>query len=248
MELPYGDSQLNYSEYHRRCGHRTDAGNGAPINYLAMMKRGTSRFVGEGYDLEFFPGDMYFIPLGFRYQSYWYGDEEVVWDSIAFKWFPGGEVYYPQRLDKGDGRLEAFVRFTDDFRRTDCSSICRFYSLIELFLPVMEKRSKPKLGKTAQDALNLMAADPRMTIGEAARLVGISESGLFGEFRKIGTTPVRARLEAQIARASELLVSTDMTVDEISELCGFSSPAYFYRVFRKITKKTTREVRASRMM
>ena len=248
MGLPYGDSQLNYSEYIRKPGHHTDASRGAPFNYLAMMKAGNSRFVGEGYDLEFSPGELYFIPFGFRYHSYWYGAEEVIWDSIAFRWFPGGSGYYPQRLDGGNGRLESFQSFTKKFRRVDCAAISKFYAMMELFLPAMEKRSKPHLGKAAQSALDLMVRDPEITVSEAAKRSGISESGLFCEFRKIGTTPVKARLDAQINYARELLISTDMTVDEISEKCGFSSSAYFYRVFRKVTGKTTREIRAERMM
>ena len=44
------------------------------------------------------------------------------------------------------------------------------------------------------------------------------------------------------------LLDSQKSIDEIAEECGFSSAAYFYRVFRKVTGKTTRELRFERMM
>jgi len=46
-----------------------------------------------------------------------------------------------------------------------------------------------------------------------------------------------------IQNALHLLSSTDMTIEEISEECGFSSSNYFRKVFKNITKASPKELR-----
>ena len=104
-------------------------------------------------------------------------------------------------------------------------------------------RSRPRFSSRRR-----LRTDYDLSVAEVAKRCNVSETGLYAEFRKLGTTPVKYRMEEQIKRAEKLLVTTDLTALEISEICGFSSEAYFYRVFRRLTGKTTREVRYERMM
>ena len=241
-----GDEWLSYNRGMRKNGHHTDSSTGSTFHYLARMKQGKSRFVGEGFDLEFNEGEMYFIPKGFKYHSYWYGVSNVIWDVIAFRWLPGDTVYIPQKLN--DKNSIAFDKFIDEFIETDCESVSQFFHLFGMITLDMKKDGRNTLDKRASAALRIMLSDPLVTVGEAAKRAGISESGLYSEFRKTGTTPVKARLTAQIKKATELLTTTDMTVEAISEQIGFSSTSYFYQTFRKLTGKTTRYIRSSGMM
>jgi AraC-like DNA-binding protein len=59
-----------------------------------------------------------------------------------------------------------------------------------------------------------------------------SESCFIRRFREaMGQTPARYVQDRRIARASELLVSTDQSIDEVARRCGFANRYYFSRVF-----------------
>ena len=68
-----------------------------------------------------------------------------------------------------------------------------------------------------------------------ARLAEIalsSESRFIRRFREAtGRTPARYVQERRLERASELLVSTDYSIDRIAEASGFANRYYFTRVF-----------------
>ena len=68
-----------------------------------------------------------------------------------------------------------------------------------------------------------------------AQLAGIalsSESRFIRRFREAtGRTPARYVQERRLERASELLVSTDYSIDRIAESSGFANRYYFTRVF-----------------
>lgn len=230
----------------RHTGAHTDSRKGAKTHFLAKMHKGVGRFVGEGIDISFHPGDIFYIPIGFHYDSYWDNDlsgEDVVWDSISFSWFPENIEYPPQRLELSDTLRGEFDRLTSSFDRIDCKTVGGFYSLLAKLVCEMKPIEEKRTSELFETASRYLKNDPSLSVGDTARLCGVSESGLFAEFHSFGTTPIKVRLKAQLDRATELLATTDLTVEEISERCGFGSAAYFYRAFRKHTGKTTRQVR-----
>ena len=125
--MPVSNIKFSYGRVTTRTGHHTDASRGAVSNYLAKMISGTGRFVGEGYDLTFNPGDMYFIPYGFRYHSYWTG-EPVVWDSIAFDWIPDKNNYPPQLLHPDAAQELIFGELIGSWHQSS-AVVGKFYSL-----------------------------------------------------------------------------------------------------------------------
>ena len=59
-----------------------------------------------------------------------------------------------------------------------------------------------------------------------------SESLFIRRFREVtGQTPARYVQDRRVHRAAELLVSTDQTIDQIADCCGFANRYYFTRVF-----------------
>ncbi len=239
-------SQLLYMRLSRHTGAHTDSRNGAITHFLAKMHKGVGRFVGEGIDISFRPGDIFYIPIGFRYDSYWDNDlpgEDVVWDSIGFSWFPESIEYPPQRLELSEPLRDEFDRLISSFDKTDCKAVGDFYSLLAKLVCEMKPSEEKRTSELFETASRYLKSDPSLSVGDTARLCGVSESGLFAEFHSFGTTPIKVRLKAQLDRATELLATTDLTVEEISERCGFGSAAYFYRALRKHTGKTTRQIR-----
>jgi transcriptional regulator GlxA family with amidase domain len=66
----------------------------------------------------------------------------------------------------------------------------------------------------------------RLTVREIAARAGLSTRTLIRRFHETtGTTPLRWLHEQRLARARELLETTDLTVDRISGLCGLGTAA-----------------------
>ncbi len=65
-----------------------------------------------------------------------------------------------------------------------------------------------------------------------AKIAHTSESCFIRRFREaMGQTPARYVQERRVARASELLVCTEQSIDEVAQRCGFANRYYFSRVF-----------------
>lgn len=71
-----------------------------------------------------------------------------------------------------------------------------------------------------------------MSNADLAKIAQSSESRFIRRFREAtGRTPARYVQERRLERASELLISTDFSIDKIAEGCGFANRYYFTRVF-----------------
>lgn len=95
-------------------------------------------------------------------------------------------------------------------------------------------------------AVDLLCRDPqeRFTLDGLARRCGLSRSRLAELFRaQVGVAPV-AFLETQrLRRARELLEHTSLSIAEIADQTGFSSPFYLSLRFKKHLKLSPRDYR-----
>jgi AraC-like DNA-binding protein len=74
--------------------------------------------------------------------------------------------------------------------------------------------------------------DQPLNNARLAEIARASESRFIRRFREAtGRTPGRYVQDRRLRRAAELLVSTDRTIDQIAETCGFANRYYFTRVF-----------------
>lgn len=88
----------------------------------------------------------------------------------------------------------------------------------------------------ALEMIDRRLTDPALPVGDLARAVCLSEV----QFRKLfhrmtGLSPVRFIQKRRIERACVLLRSSEMTIEQIAEACGFSDLPFFYRVFKAWT-------------
>lgn len=82
------------------------------------------------------------------------------------------------------------------------------------------------------------------TVGDLAREVGLSRAHFARAFRiSMGVPPHRYVLECRVARAKELLATTDQSLLEIALSVGFSSQSHFTETFRQLTGCTPRRFR-----
>lgn len=74
-----------------------------------------------------------------------------------------------------------------------------------------------------------------MKLGELAAHVGVSARQLERLFMSfLNTSPSKYYLSIRLEKARNLLRQTELSVTEISVLCGFASPTHFARAYRKV--------------
>ena len=71
-------------------------------------------------------------------------------------------------------------------------------------------------------------------IDDMAKASAISRTECFRCFQTVlGKSPVEYLTEYRLSMATTMLVNSERTLSEISNLCGFNSPSYFGKLFRK---------------
>jgi len=79
---------------------------------------------------------------------------------------------------------------------------------------------------------------------DIARYCQTNQTELYEAFKLVrGHTPVTAKHKIIVKMACELLITTDMSIEEISTKLGFGNAAYFRKIFFEQTQKTPREFR-----
>lgn len=80
-------------------------------------------------------------------------------------------------------------------------------------------------------------------VAVAARMTPSHLARLFREGR--GVTPMRYLWSVRLKQSLQLLRETGLTVAEVSDRCGFSNPQHFSKMFKKESRQTPGEYRAS---
>jgi AraC-like DNA-binding protein len=76
--------------------------------------------------------------------------------------------------------------------------------------------------------------DPQLSVQRLAQQSGCSADHLAQLFRDVSGEHLLARINRlRVERAQRLLAETSLAVKEIAWACGFASPGYFIRVFRR---------------
>lgn len=102
-----------------------------------------------------------------------------------------------------------------------------------LFQPDAAPRDA-KVLKWLCPAFQLLAStDGKVTVSDLARVVMCSPTHLRRLFQKVvGMSPQQWLLERRLRKAAQLLQTTDKTVQQIADECGFESLSHFSRYFK----------------
>lgn len=98
-----------------------------------------------------------------------------------------------------------------------------------------------------REAINYMNGNlsRRINMDELASRVYLSHSGLIWKFRQeIGTTPSKYLIHLRLRYAKHLLLSSNDSIAQISERCGYSGSFYFTKAFHAYTGMSPTEFRA----
>ncbi|MBQ8092620.1 MAG: helix-turn-helix transcriptional regulator [Clostridia bacterium] len=86
----------------------------------------------------------------------------------------------------------------------------------------------------------------QITLSDIAQSALISESECLRCFKStIGHPPIQFLKQLRVRKAAELLVSSNLKINEISDRCGFQDSGYFTRAFRELKGMTPNQFRQS---
>ena len=233
-----------------RAGHHYyDNRSGAPLNYLAYLISGECRIESENNTYRFRTGDIIYVPKGYHYQSFWSGERI---EFVTFAFFDTGtreELRTQPLVIPADPSLaEAMLTIpTERGGAVTCRSLSRFYDVLDRLMPYLVQ-GNGRDSKMVKQAKIYIADHPRCTVPEMAAACGVSESYLYVVFRREGVTPNSVKLQVLCEMAVDLLTTTDLRVEEIAEYLGFSSDAYFRKIFKKQTGMSPIATRKTAMM
>lgn len=245
MNTTYFYNSFRFNSYCFSHSHFTDNSAGIRLNYLAYMTAGRGTLVTDSKKLEVTAGDIFYIPGGLKYQSYWESDDIVSWDSYGFEVLPekSGICLSLQKLTPDESMREQLALLSSD-KTVSCRSVGLLYTIFGSLLSKMELADNGADFQIMKTVSECFETNPHCKIEEVAKACQYSVPGLYSYFsRHLGTTPnaIRHRILRQKAKA--LLTTTNMPIEEISEVLGFSSSSYFRKFLRSETGMTPTEIR-----
>ena len=238
--------------YSFRTYRHNDNSCGISCHYLAKMTAGRARFVTEdGEVMEVADGEIFYLPLGLRYRSYWYGDSDgrIGWISISLAVMPTepDDLRGMQRIAATAEAHRAIDRLVS-VGLPSAEGIGILYTLIAGILPTMTTAMTRPDG-TLAEIRRYMRENPRIRIPDLARHCRMSESGLYAYVKRhTGMTPIALHNSIKAAAAAELLASTDMKIEDVASRLGFDNTAYFRKIFKSTHGKTPSEIKRQRRL
>ena len=130
-----------------------------------------------------------------------------------------------------------------------CNTKCLYelYKLLTNYEEIYNKKYSPKNINilNAKDYMNLHFKEKNCT-QMAAKEYGVTTRRFSDIFKnEFNTTPNQYIIQRKINLAKELLASNELSIEDISNLCGFSDIYYFSKTFKKVTGQTATEYRKS---
>ena len=131
-------------------------------------------------------------------------------------------------------------------RKKKLTAMAGVYSLLAFLVSRCEEKRvvRANIRDCARMAAEYIVAhcEEPITVEWLAEYAGVSHSSLYRRFVELfGVSPKRFLLEYRVERACQMLVSTELSVQEISNSVGFEDPFYFSRAFKEIKGMSPRQ-------
>ena len=208
---------------------------------IGYTTKGRAEFLYDGKTIFAGTGDLIYIAPETRYYSLWLGEPEIEFYSFSYNLTNISELMqyrfqvikdFPQKyLDNVYNAKDGdFFELMADFNLL----------LSKIYSSLTKTSYHPKYIKI-KPAIEYIEENysKNFSINFLADLCHYSEPRFFSLFKEInGVSPITYKHNIMIQHALDLLVKTDISIEEIGLTVGFTSPAYFRKVFLKHTGKT----------
>ena len=228
--------------------HESVFSRGCKLNYIMYLKKGIAKITSgdEVFDLK--PGDILFIPRGSVYSTSFDGEPEILFGSYAYMNFPGVPMHsYKMQIVNKTEKIEELINQISASSDADGRTIGYLFLFLAEMYDGLKITSSDEKNILLESAMQYMRLNPNSKIPEVAKKCGVSERGLYLLFNEYaGVTPAEFKSHIKLETAYNNLLSTDLSIEEISDLCGFSSTSYFRKLFWNKYKMTPSQVRKNK--
>lgn len=246
---------LFYNTFHFRTiqlnsFRHTDNSNGISTHFIARIRRGSGVVKSlSGEELYLNAGDIFYLPMGLQYHSYWSVDKSenptVSWESYGFIHLPVHcETRYKMQKIYPSANAIQWLDLLNQNQTVSPASVGYLYLFLSEVLPnfsITEPDPKETLLQTAFDYIQ---QHETFIVPELARACAISESGIYALFRDYAnTTPIDVKHRIIAERAVAMLTTTDLSVETITSNLGLCSSAYLRRILKKQLGQTPLQIR-----
>ena len=225
--------------------HYTDNRAGVPCHFFAYMLCGDCKITTDSSTVKINEGDIFYIPDKCSYQSYWYGNPEIKFVSLGFLCMPNFEnkSYPVQVIPNNDKAVELFCLLANS-NPLSAYDIGVFYTLAGMLLPTMSYKPLCRSKEIIELTKDYLSKNPHAKTSELAKNCTISEAALYSAFKKSSDfTPNQLKNTILLEKAKDMLITTDKSIEYISDLMQFSSTSYFRKKFKEHFNITPKEMR-----
>ena len=200
--------------------------------------------MADGRRFELCKGDCLYIPKGNIYTAGCGDSENFVHMTVNFELLNGQEFFpalvrrrlsHPIHFEQLFSKLVHYWTVKHPYYHERCIGV--LYEMAYILLREITQPGGPYLDKVLPARVYLdghFQEDFELT--QLAEMCGLSEPYFRRLFLRVfHETPAEYRRRLRIAYAEDLLLSGSCSVTHAAQLCGYSDPAYFSRVFRKTT-------------
>ncbi|MGN1048816.1 MAG: AraC family transcriptional regulator [Eubacteriales bacterium] len=228
---------------------------------MGLLLKGSAVFEPEGEEsVSVGTGDIIFVPITSRYISKWHGEPDILYISMHFAFEPSCGIseqnhFALQKVTLPDFNalkqdfLFCLKNYGDESNAMQMATLGVFFRVMNQILPELRFKAEHKIDARIEKATEYISlhSEKEFSVAELAAICNMSVSNFHMQFRKnTSMTPIEYKNRISIGRAMRLLKAEEgLSIEEISEMLGFDSSAYFRRVFKKITGKTPAEYRKS---
>lgn len=237
----YSLKYLKINRYEYNAEHERVIDIPRPFDIITQITSGEVTFTdSEDNTVKACAGDIVFIPMGTAYTMTWHGDNP---SNVAIHYqFQNEQAKYPLQIIE-----EVSFPFID-IPESELLTLSLFYKLYYLCEPHI-KKTKVSIGdnriNTAVEYIRTNY-NSDFTIDALAAMCHLSPSRFHYLFKKaVGYTAIDYKNKVKTDIAMQLLISTSMSVEQISDKLNFNSSIYFRRVFKKFAGMSASQYRTT---
>ena len=253
----YGNIRVNAcgSEFLHLRDYNTIREEGRVDYLFNYITDGVGYYEANGKTKKFSKGDLLIYPPNVR-QHYFFNKEDqtkTFWCHFSGKYSEMLNITTSTEpilisIKNVSSFESAFKRLVNAFylREPFFEKTCEGYltvliTLVARELNFTESKASAINNKRLEQVLNEMHTNfsSAIDINYYAKICNLSKTRFLHIFKeRLGVSPYHYQIEIRIARAVELLESSDISISECARRVGFNDVSYFCRIFKKITGKT----------
>ncbi len=227
------------------------ANNGRYAHALVYFVSGESDYIYDDKTYSASAGTLLFLPKGKKYAINRYSHAECIYVDFLTADEREYEPFvkkYPNSTQFRDLFLSLLSVYRQKRIGYESEMMSRLYKLVSMIQTADRLAYFPDVKyqriAAAVDYINTNYATGQVRVSKLAELCSVSTryfAELFLAF--FGVAPKEYIIRMQLETAKNLLISSDTTIGEIAESCGFTDVYYFSKIFKKEVGETPTDFR-----